>query len=70
MAVRHVADAQATPIPTPDLCSEADDSRSDRVQARNTGAPVTDLLGHDGEREAVFGVVHQLPDPLLGVAVA
>ena len=28
------------------------------------------LLRHDGEREAVFGVVHEFPHSLLGVAVA
>ena len=31
---------------------------------------MTHLLRHDREREAVLGVVHQFPHPLLGVRVA
>ena len=43
---------------------------STQIGLHDIGSEVTEFLRHDGERQAVFGVVHEFPHPLLGVAVA
>ena len=43
---------------------------STQIGLHDIGSEVTEFLRDDGERQPVFGVVHEFPHPLLGISVS